>query len=161
MIRINLLGQARPRPRKWLWNPFARPSDSARRIAKVPNRRPPDFSMPDAQVPPTARRPSLRMLADEALRDDDGDRLGFKPFADAIAGIIDSPSTATPLVMAINAKWGAGKTTLGHMVRRRLETKSAAGWTLASRYMLVCSLDARRSSRPIDLARGRGRTSRE
>lgn len=66
------------------------------------------------------------MLADEALRDDDGDRLGFKPFADAIAGIIDSPSTATPLVMAINAKWGAGKTTLGHMVRRRLETKSAA-----------------------------------
>lgn len=66
------------------------------------------------------------MLADAALLDDDGDRLGFKPFADALAGIIDSPRTATPLVMAINAKWGAGKTTLGQMVRRRLETKSAA-----------------------------------
>jgi hypothetical protein len=66
------------------------------------------------------------MLADIPLSDDSGDRLGFKPFADAIAGIIDSPRTATPLVMAINAKWGAGKTTLGHMIERRLETKSAA-----------------------------------
>jgi KAP-like P-loop domain-containing protein len=66
------------------------------------------------------------MLADMPLADDAGDRLGFKPFADAIAGVIDSPRTATPLVMAINAKWGAGKTTLGQMVKRRLETKSAA-----------------------------------
>jgi hypothetical protein len=66
------------------------------------------------------------MLADVALSDDVGDRLGFKPFADAIAGIIDSPRTATPLVMAINAKWGAGKTTLGQMIKRRLESKSAA-----------------------------------
>jgi len=66
------------------------------------------------------------MLSDVPLSDDVGDRLGFKPFADAIAGIIDSPRTATPLVMAINAKWGAGKTTLGQMVKRRLETKSAA-----------------------------------
>ena len=30
------------------------------------------------------------MLADVALSDDLGDRLGFKPFADAIAGIVDS-----------------------------------------------------------------------
>jgi hypothetical protein len=66
------------------------------------------------------------MLADVALSDDVGDKLGFKPFADAIAGIIDSPRTATPLVMAINAKWGAGKTTLGQMIKWRLETKSAA-----------------------------------
>jgi KAP family P-loop domain len=66
------------------------------------------------------------MLADVALADEYGDRLGFKPFADALAGIIDSPRTATPLVVAINAKWGAGKTTLGKMIKRRLETKSAA-----------------------------------
>jgi len=66
------------------------------------------------------------MLADVALDDDAEDKLGFKPFADAIAGIIDSPRTSTPLVMAINAKWGAGKTTLGQMIKRRLETKSAA-----------------------------------
>jgi hypothetical protein len=66
------------------------------------------------------------MLADLALADDTADKLGFKPFANAIAGIIDSPKTATPLVMAINAQWGAGKTTLGQMIKRRLETKSAA-----------------------------------
>jgi len=66
------------------------------------------------------------MLADLALPDDAGDKLGFKSFANAIAGIIDSPRTATPLVMAINAPWGAGKTTLGQMIKRRLETKSAA-----------------------------------
>lgn len=66
------------------------------------------------------------MLADVPLYDDSGDRLGFKAFANAIAGVIDSPNTATPLVMVINAKWGAGKTTLGQMIRRRLEAKAAA-----------------------------------
>jgi len=66
------------------------------------------------------------MLADAPLIDDTGDRLGFKAFADAIAGIIDSPRTSTPLTMVINAKWGAGKSTLGHMVKKRLETKPAA-----------------------------------
>ncbi len=67
------------------------------------------------------------MLADKAFADDSEDHLGFKPFADAIAGVIDSPQTATPFVMAINAKWGAGKTTLALMVRRRLQSKPAAG----------------------------------
>jgi hypothetical protein len=66
------------------------------------------------------------MLADKALSNDSEDLLGFKPFADAISGVIDSPHTATPFVMALNAKWGAGKTTLGQMVQRRLEGKPAA-----------------------------------
>ena len=67
------------------------------------------------------------MLADKAFGDDSEDQLGFRPFADAIAGVIDSPRTSTPFVMAINAKWGAGKTTLAQMVCRRLESKPAAG----------------------------------
>jgi len=66
------------------------------------------------------------MLADVALCEDSDDLLDFKPFANAIAGVIDSPRTSTPLVMAISAEWGAGKTTLGQMVRRRLEEKPAA-----------------------------------
>jgi hypothetical protein len=66
------------------------------------------------------------MLADLPLAEDDGDLLGFKSFADAIAGVIDSPRTATPFVLAINAEWGAGKTTLGKMVERRLREKPAA-----------------------------------
>jgi hypothetical protein len=69
------------------------------------------------------------MLADVALVDEAGDQLGFKAFADAIAGIIDSPRTATPLAMAINARWGAGKTTLAEMIKRRLEAKPAADGT--------------------------------
>jgi hypothetical protein len=70
-------------------------------------------------------RPSLRMLADLPLHDERSDRLGFKPFADALSGVIDSPNTATPLVMSINARWGAGKTSLGLLIKRRLETKLA------------------------------------
>ncbi len=73
-----------------------------------------------------AGRPSLRMLADTPLTDDDADRLDFKPYADALAGLIDSPNTATPLTLAINAPWGAGKTTLSMMIKRRLEQKLAA-----------------------------------
>lgn len=67
------------------------------------------------------------MLADAALADESQDQLGFKAFADALAGVIDSPRTSTPLVLAINAKWGAGKTTLGRMIKRRLEAKPAVG----------------------------------
>jgi hypothetical protein len=118
MIRINLLGQTRPRQGKWSWNPFTRSEEVSR------SKRNSVFVSSDVPVPPPDRRPSLRMLADTALIDDLEDRLGFKPFADAIAGIIDSPRTATPLVMAINAKWGAGKTTLGQMIRRRLQIVS-------------------------------------
>jgi hypothetical protein len=70
--------------------------------------------------------PSLRMLADTALYDDVADQLGFGPFADALAGVIDSPSTSTPLVISLHAEWGAGKTSLARLVKRRLESKPAA-----------------------------------
>jgi hypothetical protein len=49
------------------------------------------------------RRPSLRMLADVPLDDDKADRLNFKPYATALAGLIDNPNTSTPLVLSINA----------------------------------------------------------
>ena len=117
MIRINLLDfDPRKGPRKFKPKGFAStqqrgPSGSAKSYTAAP---PPD------------NRPSLRMLADVALREDSDDLLDFRPFANAIAGVIDSPRTSTPLVMAISAKWGAGKTTLGQMIKRRLEEKPAA-----------------------------------
>lgn len=73
------------------------------------------------------RPPDLRMLSDEALKDEAGDRLDFKPYANALAGLINNPKTKTPLTLAINAPWGAGKTTLARMIQRRLEGKPAAG----------------------------------
>jgi hypothetical protein len=60
------------------------------------------------------------MLADRPIDSDDGDRLGFRPYADALAELIDNPSTYTPLTLAISAPWGAGKTSLAKLVERRL-----------------------------------------
>ena len=65
-------------------------------------------------------RPSLQMLADRPLTSDDGDRLGFRAYADALAELIDNPATDTPLTLAISAAWGAGKTSLAKIVQKRL-----------------------------------------
>jgi TRAP-type C4-dicarboxylate transport system permease small subunit len=126
MMKINLIGEARPRFLRWRWNPLPRIAQSIQQIRRVRSRTAPVSAAPTQLAFPSERRPSLHMLADLALRDDAGDKLGFKSFANAMAGIIDSPRTTTPLVMAINAHWGGGKTTLGQMIKRRLETKSAA-----------------------------------
>jgi hypothetical protein len=118
MIRINLLDFDQSKgPRKFKPKGFA--------SARHPSAQ--SFAPDYASAPPRDNRPSLRMLADAPLGDDRDDLLDFKPFANAVAGVIDSPRTSTPLVMAINAKWGAGKTTLGQMIKRRLEEKPAAG----------------------------------
>ncbi len=82
----------------------------------------------DVKEPPTsAGRPTLRMLADVPIEDEAADLLGFKAYAHALAGLIDDPETKTPLTLAINAPWGAGKTSLGRMIKRLLERKPAAG----------------------------------
>lgn len=75
----------------------------------------------------TIDRPSLQMLADTPLPNDSDDRLDFGSYANAIAGLIDKPETSTPLTLGINAPWGAGKTTLAMMIKRRLEQKASAG----------------------------------
>ena len=64
--------------------------------------------------------PSLNMLADSPLTTDGDDRLGFAAYANALAGLLDHPDTATPLTIAISAPWGAGKTSLANMVASRL-----------------------------------------
>jgi hypothetical protein len=69
------------------------------------------------------------MLADIALDNDAADRLDFKPFAEALAGLIDHPDTSTPLVLSINAPWGAGKSTLARMIERILTRKPSASGT--------------------------------
>jgi KAP family P-loop domain len=61
------------------------------------------------------------MLSDRPVQEDSEDELGFKPYADALAELIDSPNTDTPLTIAVSAPWGAGKTSLAKMVGRRLK----------------------------------------
>jgi hypothetical protein len=80
-------------------------------------------------APVTDQLPNLGMLADVALEDDAADLLGYKAFAEALAGIIDCPDTSTPFVLSINAPWGAGKSTLALMIKRILTRKPSAAGT--------------------------------
>jgi hypothetical protein len=79
---------------------------------------------PVAQSSAPSRRPpdqwvlSDRPLVDEFTR---RDFFGFKDYAEALAAILDHEKTETPFTMAINAPWGAGKTTLANMIVARLK----------------------------------------
>ena len=68
--------------------------------------------------PPDAAR--IYMLSDDALRGQAGDRLGFGEYAAAFGGLINDQQTVTPLTLAINAKWGVGKTSLACMIEEHL-----------------------------------------
>ncbi len=87
------------------------PDEQAQQVTPTPQTTPP---APDGRVP-------LAMFSDEPLADERADVLDFQPYADALAGLVTNPSTATPLTLAINAPWGAGKSTLAKMVRQRLQ----------------------------------------
>ena len=74
---------------------------------------------------PGAATPDVWMLADRPLEAQfsDQDRFRFVDYADALAAILDHPKTGTPFTMAINAPWGAGKSTLANMVAAQLEQR--------------------------------------
>ena len=82
----------------------------------------------------------VRLLSDTPLDDDAGDVLGFDALADALAELIDSERTATPLTLAISAPWGAGKTTMALMIQRRLARMTAQ--RNGERPSLVCWFNA-------------------
>jgi hypothetical protein len=50
------------------------------------------------------------------------DHLGFGPYAEALAFLIDWKSSKPPLTMAINGPWGVGKTSLARLVQEQLKT---------------------------------------
>lgn len=60
------------------------------------------------------------LFADTPISLNSDDRLGFGPYANALADLIDSPATYTPLTLAISAPWGAGKTSLANLVQEQL-----------------------------------------
>jgi hypothetical protein len=66
---------------------------------------------------------NLQMLADGPIDDLANDVLGYREYATALAFVIDHPKTGTPLTIAINAPWGAGKTSLAKLVARVLKDR--------------------------------------
>jgi hypothetical protein len=85
----------------------------------------PDTLLPDASrdsPPALAKRPDVWMLSDRPLERDfkDQDRFEFKDYANALATVLIHENTITPFTMAINAPWGAGKTTLANMIAEQL-----------------------------------------
>lgn len=73
------------------------------------------------------RQVNAEIISDKAIDDDGDDLLRFADYADALALLIQNPATKPPLTIAINAPWGAGKTSLAKMVARRLDQKRSHG----------------------------------
>jgi Cdc6-like AAA superfamily ATPase len=96
----------------------------------IPNPPPANLSPSPAPTPEPAaaaptKIPDVWMLADRPLEDhfEEQDLLRFKDYASALATILDHEKTDTPFTMAINAPWGAGKTTLANMVASELRQR--------------------------------------
>lgn len=81
---------------------------------------------PTSEPPPSATRlPDVWMLSDRPLEDRfaEQDRFQFEDYANALAAVLDHEKTETPFTMAINAPWGAGKTTLANMIAQQLQQR--------------------------------------
>lgn len=80
-------------------------------------------SLTGKQDSPTLSAAAIHMMADRPLTPEDEDLLGFGDYANAIFSLIDTPKTTAPLTLAINAKWGTGKSSLAHLIQDRLVNK--------------------------------------
>jgi hypothetical protein len=89
-------------------------------------------------------RPNLNLVTDAATTDD---RLGFRPLVRTLAGMVLSNSTETPLAIALDGKWGTGKTSILRMVEshaRAIGFNSIwlNAWALENGEQLVAELTA-------------------
>lgn len=55
------------------------------------------------------------------------DLLGYEDYVQALGDFIESPKTQKPLVLGIDAPWGGGKTSLMHMLEKRLGPQPIPG----------------------------------
>jgi KAP family P-loop domain len=77
----------------------------------------------------------FRILADAPVTSRKQDRLNFGAYADALAVLIGSKATSTPLIAAISAPWGAGKSTVAGLVREYLQAPNSE-W--GQRHIVCC-----------------------
>jgi hypothetical protein len=71
-------------------------------------------------APTPNRSRHLTTYADTPITSVDEDALGFRPYADAFALLINDLQTATPLIVSISGPWGCGKTSLARLIEQRL-----------------------------------------
>jgi hypothetical protein len=103
----------------------------------------PRGSQEDPEAPDYRARPSTTVTTDVWT---DQDQLEHELYADAIASFIRDDRTLAPLTIGIKAPWGAGKTSLMRMVRKKLDP---IGTTLSE------SKSRARSPRPSAAAKPR------
>jgi hypothetical protein len=72
--------------------------------------------------PESATLVPLGALSDAPCGTAKQDHLNFRPYAEALAFLIDWKRSEPPLTTAINAPWGAGKTSLSRQVQEQLKT---------------------------------------
>lgn len=105
-------------------------------------------SSPPREASASAKAPASRWLySDKHLeyhpddrdkeKEKDRDSLGFGAYADTLAQLMDQKDTSTPLTLAINGRWGSGKTSLAKMAEARLSIGS--DWDASH---VICWFDA-------------------
>lgn len=60
------------------------------------------------------------LLNDQPVDDADGDLLGTGEIAEGIASVLVASCASSPFVLAVDARWGMGKSTLLHQIESRL-----------------------------------------
>jgi len=63
-----------------------------------------------------------KIYCDSAI--EDAEKFNFDAYTETISNIILNPKNTTPFCVAINGKWGSGKTSLMRTLKNRLNTKS-------------------------------------
>lgn len=82
---------------------------------------------PPAVSPEKIQRIKLEIaaqaLSDKPITSVASDKLGFRPYVEALSDFILSPRTTKPLTIAIDAAWGSGKTSLMNMLKEEIRRR--------------------------------------
>lgn len=81
------------------------------------------------KVTPTPDEKNVRLqaISDRARRGLKEDSLNFKPTVLGLVNFLKSEDTKPPLAIAVNGRWGQGKTSFMQMVESELKTKETSG----------------------------------
>lgn len=80
----------------------------------------PDTAVPDDDVH-SNEPPTYSLLNDQPVSNDDDDLLGSAEIAGGVASILVASRASSPFVLAVDAGWGMGKSTLLHQIEARLK----------------------------------------